>query len=392
LLHFELEWLQSLFLFPSWSYIPQTDQSTEGYVEILLDPVPVNLPEEVPDSIPVTYPASAELLLTSRIPCKERSKLTVAGELARLLPLLCIHQKTFFFLFLKCFTSAVWVPVLVRKSNQMAWHHSLQLGHRYTITGLSVSSLKKSGQRMFVTSASSSLLPYCAEQAREQPLDGAWQGESTQSSSLETAEQLSNSLELGVEEERLGSKKESKIISYEGTVTKVLNVQAGLFLLDNKVCLCLAYQQLLNSARGLRPGACVELIDVHLLQKPLISFPFIVLGACLSSTVVLKSFSRLSTPYHPPASSGNLYLELLFRYNLSMPVYLWLVTLLETFEERFSCFFGRRRLLLSSKHQNPGAAEKFVVPLLQAVVPDGEKARDIYNEILAKIHQCPLQK
>ncbi|XP_074449526.1 CST complex subunit CTC1 isoform X1 [Larus michahellis] len=392
LLHFELEWLESLFLFPSWSYIPQTDQSAAGYVEILVDPVPVNLPEEVPDSIPVTYPASAEPLLTSRIPCKKKSKLTVAGELARLGPLLCIHQKTFFFLFLKCFTSTVWVPVLVQKPNQMAWHHVLHLGRGYTITGLSVSSLKKSGQRMFVTGVSSCLLPYCAEQVREQPLDSAWQGESTQSSSFGTPEQLSNSLELGVEDERPGSIKESKIISYVGTVTKILNVQAGLFLLDNKVCLCLAYQQFLNSARGLRPGACVELIDVHLLQKPLVSFPFIVLGACLSSTVVLKSFSRLSTPYQPPASSGNLYLQLLFRYNLGMPLYLWLVSLLETFEERFSCFFGRRRLLLSSTHRNPGAAEKFLVPLLQAVVPDREKARDIYNEILAKIHQCPLQK
>ncbi|NXN33560.1 CTC1 protein, partial [Nycticryphes semicollaris] len=392
LLHFELEWLESLFLFPSWSYIPQTDQSATGYVEILVDPVPVNLPEEVPDSIPVTYPVPAEPLLTSRIPCKKISDVTVAGELARLGPLLCIHQKTFFFLFLKCFTSAVWVPVLLQKPNQMAWHHSLQLGHRYTITGLRMSSLKKSGQRMFVTSASSCLLPYRAEQVRDQPLDSAWQGESTQSSSLETAEQLSDSLELEVEEERPGSNKESKIISYEGTVTKVLNVQAGLFLLDDKVCLCLAYQQLLNSARGLRPGACVELIDVHLLQKPLISFPFVVLGACLSSTVVLKSFSRLSTPHQPPASSGNLYLHLLFRYNLGMPVYLWLVSLLETFEERFSCFFGRHRLLLSSTHQSPGAAEKFVGPLLQAMVPDREKARDIYDEILDKMHHCPLQK
>ncbi|XP_049680626.1 CST complex subunit CTC1 isoform X1 [Accipiter gentilis] len=392
LLYFQLEWLDSLLLFPGWSYIPQTDQSATGYVEILVDPVPVNLPKEVPDSIPVTYPVSAKLLLTSRIPCKKRSNLTVAGELARLGPLLCVHQKTFFFLFLKCFTSAVCVPVLVQKPNQLAWHHILQLGCSYTITGLSTSSLKKSGHRVFVTGVSSCLLPYCAEQVREQPLDSALQGESTESSSLETAEPLSDSLELGVEEERPRSTKESKIISYVGTVTKILNVQAGLFLLDNKVCLCLSYQQLLNSARGLRPGACVELIDVHLLQKPLVSFPFIVLGACLSSTVVLKSFSRLSTPYQPPASSGNLYLQLLFRYNLGMPLYLWLVSLLEMFEERFSCFFGRHRPLLRSTHQNTGAAEKFVVPLLQAVVPDREEARDIYNEILAKVHQCPLQK
>ncbi|KAI1242228.1 CST complex subunit CTC1, partial [Lamprotornis superbus] len=390
-LHFELEWLESLFVFPSWSYIPQTDQSAAGYLEILADPVPVNAPKEVLYSVPVTSPASAEPLLTSRIPCKKRSKLTVAGELTRLGPLLCVHHKTFFFLFLKCFASAVCVPVLVQKPSQLLWHHVLQLGHRYTITGLSMSSLKKSGQTMFVTSVSSCLLPYCAEQVREQPLNSAWPAESTQSSSLETAEQLSCSLQLRAVEETPRPTKESKIISYVGFITKILNVQAGLFLLDNQVCLCLAYQPLLNNARGLRPGACVELIDVHLLQKPLVSFPFTVLSACLSSTVVLRSFSRLSTPYQPLASSGNLCLKLLFHFNLGMPLYLWLVSLLETFEERFSCFFGHRRLL-SSMHQNPGAAEKFLVPLLQAMVPDREEARDIYKEILSKIHQCPLQK
>lgn len=101
------------------------------------------------------------------------------------------------------------------------WHHILQLGHTYTITGLSMSSLKKSGQRIFVTGVSSCLLPYCAEQVREQPLDSAWQEESTQSYSLETAEQLSDSLELGVEEERPGSTKESKIISYVVRIRRV---------------------------------------------------------------------------------------------------------------------------------------------------------------------------
>ena len=60
------------------------------------------------------FPLSPQL--PSRIPCKKRSKLTVAGELARLGPLLCIRHKTFFFLFLKCFISAVCVPVLVRVS------------------------------------------------------------------------------------------------------------------------------------------------------------------------------------------------------------------------------------------------------------------------------------
>ncbi|NXD07126.1 CTC1 protein, partial [Nothocercus nigrocapillus] len=391
ILHFELEWLESLFLFPSWAYIPQTDQRAMGYLEILEDPVPVNLlPKKVIDTVPVIYPAAAEALLVSRISCKKRSKLSVAGELAKLSPLLCIHHKTFFFLFLKCFVSAVGVPVLVQKPNQLAWHHVLQLDHRYIITGLSVSSLKKSGQRVFVTGVSSCLLPYAAEQVKDQPLDSAWQGEVLQSASPEASMQFSDSADLGFEEERPA--KESKIISYVGTVTKILNAQAGLFELDNKVCLCLAYQQLLNSAHGLRPGACVKLVDVHLLQKPLVSFHSIVLGACLNSTVVLKSFSRLSTFYQPTISSGNIYLELLFRYNLDMPLYLWLVSLLETFVERFSCFFGRRRLLRSSVYQDPGAAEKFLVPLLQGMVSGREEMRDIYNEMLAKRHQCPLQQ
>lgn len=74
---------------------------------------------------------------------------------------------------------------------------------------------------MFVTRVSSCLLPYCAEQVREQPVDIAWEGESTPSSSLETAEQLSGSLELGVEEERPASTKESKIISYVVRIHRV---------------------------------------------------------------------------------------------------------------------------------------------------------------------------
>lgn len=94
----------------------------------------------------------------------------------------------------------------------MLWHHVFHLGHRYTITGLSMSSLKKSGQMVFVTSASSCLLPYCAEPVRKQLLNSAWQGESTQSSFIETAEQLTCSLRLGAEEER--PTMESKIISY----------------------------------------------------------------------------------------------------------------------------------------------------------------------------------
>ncbi|XP_019404235.1 PREDICTED: CST complex subunit CTC1 isoform X2 [Crocodylus porosus] len=331
-------------------------------------------------------------LLITRVPCRKRTKLNVAGELARLSSLLCIHHKTFFFLFLKCFTSAACVPVLVQKPAQLAWHHVLKLGHGYVLTALSMSGLKMSGHKVFVTSFSSCLRPYHAEQVKEQPLDGGWQEGPIQPVCPQASVHLSSLLELRYEDKRPVLTKESKILSYVGTITQVLNAQAGLYELDNKVCLCLAYQQALYFARGLRPGARVELRDIHLLQKPLSSFHSIVLGACLHSTVLLKDFSRLSTFHQPVASSGNLYLELLFRYNLSLPLYLWVVSLIEMLEQRFSSFFGRRQLLLFSKHQSPGIAEKFLVPLLDAVVPSENQARNIYSEILGEIHECPLHQ
>ncbi|XP_006132979.2 CST complex subunit CTC1 isoform X2 [Pelodiscus sinensis] len=393
LLHFDFEWLELLFLFPSWAYIPHTSQSSAGYVEILADPVPVDpRPERVVNTIPVFYPATAAQLLSTRGEYKKRIKLNVAGELARLSTLLCIHHKTFFFLFLKCFSSVSCVPVLVQKPPQLAWHHMLQLGHGYVLTALSVSSLKASGHKVFVTSFSSCLLPYSAEQVKEQTLENAWHGGPHRTVSPEASVQLSSPLEL-TDEKLPVLVKESKILSYMGTITQVLNAQAGLYELDNKVCLCLAYQQQLNSARGLRPGACVELRDVHLLQKPLASFPFVViLGACLQSTVVLKGFSRLSTFHQLVVSSRNLYMQLLFRFNLGLPLYLWLVSLLEMLEQRFCCFFGRRRLFICSGPQRPGIAEKFLVPILKAVVPCKERVRDVHREILADMHHCPLQQ
>ncbi|XP_032629487.1 CST complex subunit CTC1 isoform X4 [Chelonoidis abingdonii] len=328
LLHFESEWLELLFLFPSWAYIPQTSQSSAGYVEILADPVPVDpRPERVVDAIPVFYPATAaQLLSTSRVPCQKRAKLNVAGELARLSTLLCIHHKTFFFLFLKCFTSAACVPVLVQKPPQLAWHHMLQLGHGYVLTALSVSGLKASGHKVFVTSFSSCLLPYCAEQVKEQPLEIAWRGGPIQPVSPEATVQLP--LEL-TDEKLPVPAKESKILSYMGIITRVLNTQAGLYELDNKICLCLAYQQLLNSARGLRPGACVEVRRCSWELKHI---------------------------------------------------------------RRFCCFVGRRRLFIRSVPQGPGVAEKFLVPILNTVVPSKARVRDVHHEILAEMHHCPLQQ
>ncbi|XP_062984912.1 CST complex subunit CTC1 [Elgaria multicarinata webbii] len=386
LLHFKLEWLECLMLFPSWVYIPQTDQIKAGYVEILEDPVQVNPgPEKVIDIIPVFYPGPATQLLNSRPQHKKMAKLNVAGELSRLSTRLYIHQKTFFFLFLKCFSSAVYLPVLVQKTPQLVWHHALQLGHKYVLTALKMSCLKASGLKIFITSSSSQLRPYCMEQVKEQFL------ERTPTLSTMASMQFNKLLEKEEEEMMLVTVQKSKMISYIGTITQVLNAQAGLYELDNKFTLCLAYQQLLNSGRGLRPGACIELQDVHLVQKPLATSPS-VLGACLRSTVVLKSFSTCSTLHQPVVSFGNLYMQLLLHYNLHLSLYLWLVSLLETFEQRFCYSTQCKQLLLCCNHQVPGVAEKFIVPILNSLVLSRKQERNIHQEILAEKHDCPLEQ
>ncbi|XP_061494299.1 CST complex subunit CTC1 isoform X2 [Rhineura floridana] len=347
LLHFKLEWLGCLLLFPSWIYIPQAGKSTAGYVEILQDPIQVMpVPEKTIDIIPVFYPGSATQMLNARPQWKKMGKLNVAGEVCRLSTILHIHHKTFFFLFLKCFNSTVCVPVLVQKSHQLVWHHALQLGQRYVVTALKMACLKESGLRVFNTSSSSRLLLYCMKQVKEQLLDCTLEGNPAVSASTKACVELKSLLEL--EEKIMVPVRKSTVISY-------------------------------------------RLQDVHLVQKPLATSPP-VLAACLHSTVVLKRFSTGSTLYHPVASFGNLYVQLLLRFNLSLPFYLWLVSLLETFEQRFCGFIPHQQFLRCFSQQALGAAEKFFVPILNTLVPLSKQERNIHQEILAEKHHCPLEQ
>ncbi|XP_063150685.1 CST complex subunit CTC1 [Candoia aspera] len=391
-LHFKLEWLEHLSLFPSWIYVPQIGQSTAGYLEILEEPIQVlSGPEKILNTIPIFYPGTAAELLSARPQNKKTAKVNVAGELSRLTSILYFHQKTFFFLFLKCFSSAACVPVVVQKTPHLVWHHALQLGHKYVLTNLKVSCLKSAGQNIFRTTSSSCLLPYCIEQTKEQFLDVTSQGRSMESVSTMLYMQSKSLLKLQEEKMILDHLRKSTLISYTGTITQVLNAQAGLYELDNKYTLCLAYRQMLNSGCGFRPGACVELRDVHLMEKPLATSPD-VLGACLRTTIVLKSFSAYSVLHQPVNCFGNHYQQLLVHCNLSLPLYLYLVNLLDIFEQRFRYFTQPQKLLLCFSHQSQGPVEKFIVPILNSLLLPKKQERNLYVEILAEKHHCLLDQ
>uniref|UniRef100_A0A8C6XG33 CST complex subunit CTC1 n=1 Tax=Naja naja TaxID=35670 RepID=A0A8C6XG33_NAJNA len=202
-LHFKLEWLDHLSLFPSWIYVPQIGEGRTGYLEILEDPIQVQSGSEKNlSTIPVFYPGTAADLLSN----KSTAKVNVAGELNRLTTILCFNQKSFFFLFLKCFSSSACVPVVIQvcKTPHLVWHHALQLGHKYVLTDLKICCLKSAGQSVFRTSSSSCLLPYCKEQTKEQCLDVTSQGRPMIAASIMPSIQPKSLLEVQKEEMMLG--------------------------------------------------------------------------------------------------------------------------------------------------------------------------------------------
>ena len=103
-------------------------------------------------------------------------------------------------------------------------------------------------------------------------------------------------------------------------LTSVLSAAAGLYVIDGKVGLCLAYQPL--QRRGLRPGAEIELHDVHFLYRPSPHFHPCMLCVCLHSSLRVTSFSRLGSEVDRPSDFPLLWL--LLERNLGVSQYLWL--------------------------------------------------------------------
>nr|XP_033780314.1 CST complex subunit CTC1 isoform X5 [Geotrypetes seraphini] len=261
MLHFSLDLLDQLLLFPGWSYLPASARgSSGGYLEILSPPIsmfpkPERLISSDEQPIRVLYPhAAAQLLHTraeGRIP-----PVNVAGELSRYSSLLDIRGCVFFTLFLKCFSTGHCVPVMVQDPTKVSWHFSLTVGNRYVITRLRLAAVERSKHKLLQVSTSSQLLPFDKGQVQEQELPP--EALLSHNCAPSKAEVKPQDFEEVLEDKLAPGIKLSKVVSYKGTVTKVLNARAGLYEVDGSICLCVAYQQLVNWGRGLRPGARIE--------------------------------------------------------------------------------------------------------------------------------------
>ncbi|XP_075062571.1 CST complex subunit CTC1 isoform X2 [Mixophyes fleayi] len=390
---FDLSLLGSLVLLPCWSYIPT--QHGGGYVEVLSPPIPITptvVRQEVPGPAGVTSitPERAVLLLDNRSHPRG-FRVSVTGQLSSVSSLVEIRHKMFFSFLLQDAKKSI--PVIVQVPSKLSWYHTLHVGDTYEVTSLSVSSLRGSSLNVFAVTSSSHLLcrpPLSSPPST--PIAEISEDLSAHSQGDVFHSQGDMSHILPQERPREGQHKESKTLTYQGLLTRVLDARAGLYELDGAVVLCTAYTQLRNRGRGLREGAKVEVCDAHLQQSPSPLFPTLMLSCCLRSRVRICQFSCLSAPCPTFSGSGNIHLHLLFRYQLRLPEYLWVCNLMEKLQEKLCPRLVRQRCLTHPLGSGPqGLAQKLLSPTLSSL-PDERCERDLQEEMLVDSHDCPLRE
>ncbi|XP_072552754.1 CST complex subunit CTC1 isoform X2 [Salminus brasiliensis] len=401
-------WLGKLMLLSTWNYIPQDapGQEVGGYLELIESPVCLT-PE----------PAALDPgeMLSEVIGVRKVARLLrqrgsggvcvhVCGEVSAVCPLLVIAEKSFF-----CFTLAegeASVPILVTDPECVYWRQCVCVGQSMCVSALRVCSVRGwPGHRVLSITSRSYLHPN--PHTREECDNTHSQSDILSQSETETQSDThtpvethshtqsltgTHTLDTHLQQESgdlaqvdagpLARRKLSKIISYRGRLTSVLNAEAGLYEIDGKVGLCLAYQPQRKWCGGLRPGAEIELQNVHFLFRP---SPFghdAVLCVCLRSSVCVTAFSPLSSKVGPLRSDSALLCYLLER-NLGVSEYLWLcychALLTKRLCPRWVC--EARVCVVAGR-------------LLQFALGEeenrGKQKRDIYREMLQEPHTCPL--
>ncbi|XP_021093915.1 CST complex subunit CTC1 isoform X2 [Heterocephalus glaber] len=394
LIDLDLSWLGHLFLFPSWSYLPPAkwNSSREGHLELWGAPVPVFPLAISPDPltpIPVLYPEIASRVLRHSKLREVQSNL--AGKLVRLSPLVRSQQKTYFVLSLGESPLAVGhavsqVPIIVQIPAQLVWHRALRPSEDYVLTGLRVSRIHGHRYRVWTTTPSSNLMLLNPECVQELELEGPFLEAEPKRFSVP-----SNSPD---QKEQKTLSRNSTLLHYRGTVTGVLNEPAGLYELDRQLELCLAYQQFHGLRRVMRPGVCLELQDVHLLQSVGGGTTRPVLASCLRGAILLRSFScqKPGTQSSHQVHEATLYEQLIWKRQLGLPLYLWAIRALVELVCKLCPHVLRHHQFLQHSSGNPSLGLQLLAPALDDLAPPSSTIRNAHNEILEEPHHCPLQK
>ncbi|XP_026093110.1 CST complex subunit CTC1-like [Carassius auratus] len=359
-------WLGRLMLFPSWNYIPHNAPAA-GYLELLDPPVCVTLEAMAFDpggvlSEVLSVTQAAELL---RQRCEGQGCVCVSGQVSVVCPLLLIRGKQFFCLVLR--EEGCSVPVFITEAKHQFWRQCVCVGQSVWISSLRVCSLQGlEGRRVLMDSCQSRLHP-------QPQLQESCEDPDTHTDSTSADTHLCSGSGVRV--------KRSTLISFKGTVTKILNAEAGLYELDGQAGLCLAYQPAQKCCGGLRPGAEIQLHNVHFLYRASPFAPHVVLCACLRSSLQVTAFSRLSSEVEVSGSHGPLRC-LLLEKNLGASQYLWLCYCQNAIAERLCPRWVRAERVCV-------VAERLLDFVCDAE-PKTQKKRNIYREMIQEPHQCPV--
>ncbi|TNM93866.1 hypothetical protein fugu_002042 [Takifugu bimaculatus] len=370
-------WLHHPVLFPNWNYIPYSGSEQEqkgagGHMELIGSPVLLRpAPEQRMDLTRAVGVREAAGYLSSS---PRGRRLSVCGHVASVCALLRVAGTSFFCFSLTDDTHRL--PVLVKESSRLWWSDCLCVGDRVCVTSLRVCALRgwKGNSILAVTDHSEIHTNYSQgprEDSRADP-----QGDTPPSLVMSCIDDDDTE-----ESRRMFTRtKQSRIINYQGTVTEVVSAGAGLYVMDGKVGLCLAYQPPLR--RELRAGDSVQITHVHFLFRPSPDFPPSILCTCLRSTLKISSFSKVSGP---PAGSScpcdGVLPRLLLEKNMGICEYLWVCHL----SSQLSHSLVPRML----KHCVCMLSWKLMALVWRRERVDKER-RNIYSEMLDEPHTCPL--
>ncbi|KAM7333629.1 hypothetical protein ACRRTK_006949 [Alexandromys fortis] len=315
----------------------------------------------------------------------------LAGKLVRLSALVVTKNKRYFIMTLGELSEAdsqagSQVSIIVQIPAQTGWHRVLRPDRAYVLTKLRVTRTRGYRHYIWTTIPSSDLIPLRPDSVRELELDVPFLGADLTPLHLPTSSRDSRAQD--------GHVRNSKVLHYSGTVTRVLNESASLYILDGQLILCLAYQQIHGLRRVIRPGVRLELRDVHLLQavgeetRP-------ILALCLRGTVLLQCFSCLKPETLPSFEvyGASLYEQLVWEYQLGLPLYLWAMKALKELASKLCPYVLRyQQFLKHSSPGNPSLALQLLAPSWDALIPPGSPIRHVHSEILEEPHNCPHQK
>lgn len=375
-------WLNCPVFLPHWNYIPHDASRQEesvGFLELIGSPVPLcpgaeqglaaapGGGEELSRAVGVREAAG---LLKHRV---KGQRLSVYGQVGVVCPLLVVAGTTFF-----CFTltdESRSLPVLIKDSIQVSWAQRVCVGQSVCVTALRVCVLRgwRGNNILCVTAHSQLHADYTHTQENTHTESLVVMSQPAEDDSEEAEPEEGELIRSGVRMKR------SRVINYQGMVTEVVSEGAGLYLLDGKVGLCVAYQP--AARRKLRAGDRVELHHVHFLYRPCPDFPPSMLCACLRSSLRVMEFSRVggSPPDTRCPGDGTLP-RLLLQKNTGVSEYLWACHLSSQLACSLVSGVWRQQCvcLLSWR----------LMETLRS--PGGRGRRDIYSEMLDEPHTCPL--